>query len=85
MQHIDAIMHVTPNRSATVAALAMFYNPSLVQQTTSLLLPLYSGLSRHFVVKTVFPCVANRANMLYLVARTNSRAAVCVHATRIAA
>jgi hypothetical protein len=41
MQGIDSIMHVTANRSANVCALAMFYNPSLFEQTTRLRLPLY--------------------------------------------
>eukprot|EP01047_Picozoa_sp_COSAG01_P128108 COSAG01_NODE_57426_length_312_cov_0.957746_1_plen_40_part_01 len=40
MQGIDSIMHVTANRSANVCALAMFYNPSLSEQTTRLRLPL---------------------------------------------
>ena len=44
------------------------------------------GLVRRFVVKTVFPCVASRANMLYLAARThNNRATVCLHEARIVA
>ena len=32
-------------------------------------------LARRFVVKTAFPWVANRANMLYLAVRTHFRAA----------
>ena len=38
--------------------------------------------ARHFVVKIVFPWVASRASMLYLAARTHSRATVCLHAAR---
>ena len=41
MQQIDSVMHVTANRSATVCALAMFYNPSLFEQSVTLKLPLY--------------------------------------------
>ena len=45
------------------------------------------GPPRRFVVKIVFLWVTNRANMLYLAARTHNRAAVlvCVHAAHIAA
>lgn len=41
MQGIDSIMHITANRSASVCALAMFYNPSLFEQTAQFRLPLY--------------------------------------------
>ena len=41
MQAIDSVMHVTPNRTETVCALAMFYNPSLFEQTARFQLPLY--------------------------------------------
>ena len=41
MQSIDALMHVTANMSAPVAALAMLYNPTLATQTAKLELPLY--------------------------------------------
>ena len=44
-----------------------------------------SGLPRCFAVKTAFPWVTSRATMLYLAARTHSRAAVCLHAAHIAA
>ena len=44
-----------------------------------------SRLVRRCVVKTVFPWVASRANMLYLAARTHNCAAVCLHAAHIAA
>ena len=39
MQSIDSVMHVTANKSATLCALAMFYNPSLFSQSVSLALP----------------------------------------------
>ena len=42
-----------------------------------------AGRVRCFVVKTVGPWVASRANMLYLAARTHNRAAVCPHAVYI--
>jgi hypothetical protein len=41
MQNIDSIMHVTANRSATVAGLALFYNPSLFEQSARFKLPMY--------------------------------------------
>ena len=41
MQSIDSVMHVTSNRSATLCALAMFYNPSLFAQQATLSLPMY--------------------------------------------
>lgn len=41
MQSIDSVMHVTANSSATLCALAMFYNPSLFSQSVSLKLPMY--------------------------------------------
>ena len=41
MQSIDSVMHVTANRSASVCALAMYYNPSLFKQSITLKLPLY--------------------------------------------
>ena len=41
MQSIDALMHVTANMSAPVAALAMVYNPTLATQVAKLQLPLY--------------------------------------------
>lgn len=41
MQSIDSVMHVTANKSATLCALAMFYNPSLFSQSVSLALPMY--------------------------------------------
>ena len=41
MQSIDSVMHVTANRSASVCALAMYYNPSLFTQSITLKLPLY--------------------------------------------
>ena len=34
----------------------------------------------HFVIKTVFFWAASRANLLYLAARTHTRAAVCLYA-----
>ena len=40
--------------------------------------------ARRFVVKTVIPWVASRTIMLYLATRTRTRAAVCLHAARIA-
>ena len=39
--------------------------------------------ARRFVVKTVFPWVASRTNMLYLAWRVQDRAAVCLHAAHI--
>jgi hypothetical protein len=41
MQSIDSVMHVTANKTASVCALAMFYNPSLFTQTASFALPMY--------------------------------------------
>ena len=43
------------------------------------------GLDVFVCGKPVFPWVASRANMLYLAARTHSRAAVCLPAAHIAA
>ena len=41
MQSIDSVMHVTANRSATIAGLAMFYNPTLFEQSARFRLPMY--------------------------------------------
>ena len=43
------------------------------------------GVVWRVLAKTVFPWVSNRASMLYLAARTHSRAAVCLPAANIAA
>ena len=41
--------------------------------------------ARDFMVKTVFPWVGSRANMLYLAVRSHNCAVVCLHAAHIAA
>ncbi len=50
MQSVDCIAHVTANKSAPVAALAMVYNPSLQPQNATLRLDLYyTGETSAFV------------------------------------
>lgn len=50
MQSIDCLMHVTANKTASVAALAMVYNPTQQAQNATLHLDLYVHLRFHHML-----------------------------------